>query len=128
MKHVIGTMLAGIALSTIAFAQAQPMTEKEERAKIAEISKLQKTAKASYLKQKSNRKLKKSYIDWTFTLGENYNFAKFVPSREKYPKALGYFREVLKADPKHEGAKKWSEMIVSIYKSMGKPVPNTDGA
>jgi hypothetical protein len=57
-------------------------------------------------------------------LGDNYNFAKYLESKEKYPPALKYYREVLKADPKHPEARKWVDIIESIYKKRGKNPPS----
>jgi hypothetical protein len=46
-----------------------------------------------------------------------------LPPNKKYKLALQYFREALKADPTNKLAKEQSQMIESIYKSMGKEVP-----
>lgn len=40
-----------------------------------------------------------------------------------YKFALGDFRRALRYDPKNEEAKAKMDQIVSIYQSMGKPVP-----
>jgi tetratricopeptide (TPR) repeat protein len=41
----------------------------------------------------------------------------------KYRDALRLYREVLKVDPSNHEAKSNSDLIVSIYKQFGKPVP-----
>jgi hypothetical protein len=43
--------------------------------------------------------------------------------REKYPKALGMFRDALEMDPDNALAAKSVTLIEDIYKSMGRPVP-----
>jgi len=43
--------------------------------------------------------------------------------REKYPKALGMFRDALEIDPGNALAAKSITLIEDIYKSMGRPVP-----
>ncbi len=42
----------------------------------------------------------------------------------KYRESLRVYREVLKVDPQNKEAKNNSEMIISIYKQLGKPIPN----
>lgn len=46
-----------------------------------------------------------------------------LPPREKYPKALGMFRDALKIDPDNALAKDSIKLIEDIYKGMGRPVP-----
>lgn len=43
--------------------------------------------------------------------------------RAKYPAALKDFRRALQLDPTNADAKQSADTIVSIYKSMGRPVP-----
>lgn len=43
--------------------------------------------------------------------------------KDKYPKALGMFRDALKIDPDNALAARSITLIEDIYKSMGRPVP-----
>ena len=48
-----------------------------------------------------------------------------LPPREKYPKALAMFRNALKIDPDNALAKDGVNLIEDVYRSMGRPVPQT---
>ncbi len=48
-----------------------------------------------------------------------------LPPKEKYPKALAMFRNALKIDPDNALAKDGVRLIEDVYKSMGRPVPQT---
>ena len=48
-----------------------------------------------------------------------------LPPREKYPKALEMFRNALKIDPDNALAKDGVNLIEDVYRSMGRPVPQT---
>ena len=45
--------------------------------------------------------------------------------KDKYPKALAMFRNALKIDPDNALSKNSIKLIEDIYKSMGRPVPET---
>jgi hypothetical protein len=45
--------------------------------------------------------------------------------KEKYPKALALYREVVKLDPTNDQAKNAVDMIESIYRQMGRPIPES---
>ncbi len=42
----------------------------------------------------------------------------------KYPTALKYYRAALKIDPNNKDAKDNADLIIGIYKDMGREVPN----
>jgi lipoprotein-anchoring transpeptidase ErfK/SrfK len=48
-----------------------------------------------------------------------------LPPREKYLKALTMFRNALKIDPDNALAKDGVNLIEDVYRSMGRPVPQT---
>ena len=51
-------------------------------------------------------------------------YAAVLPPKVKYRQALRLYREVLKIDPANREAKNNSELIISIYRSMHRPIPN----
>lgn len=109
--------LAAIALFvTASFAQTAAEVKSYEKSYLA--------AKKALAAKPKDKKRQKAFI----VAGDRFATASMnaasLPPRVKYRQALRVYREVLKVDPKNREAKNNSEMIVSIYKSMGRPVPN----
>ena len=81
-------------------------------------------AKKTLAAKPKDAKAKVAYV----AAGDRYATATMMSPdldrKAKYRDALKVYREVLKVDPKNHEAKNNSDMIVSIYKSMGRPVPN----
>jgi hypothetical protein len=110
------------------FAQYdKPVSPDAEKKNIAKLQKNHATVKAAFLKNKKDAKLKKRYVDSNVALGMQYTYAGTVDRKQKYRIALGFFNEALKYDPKNKDANETKGMIVSIYKSMGRPVPGESG-
>ena len=109
------------ALAVGAMAQGAPGQVSE--AKLKNLTADYKTTKAAFAKKPKDAKVKKKYLDATFALGMGTMYGEKLSPREKYAGALTYFREVLKVEPKHKGAKEQYDLIAGIYKQMGKPVP-----
>lgn len=93
--------------------------------RIAAAKKAQAQAKADFEKDKKNAQKRAAYIEATNKLADLYMNAPGLAPKDKYPHALKYYREVLKVDPKNKHAKESADLIVAIYKSLGKPVPKT---
>jgi hypothetical protein len=123
--RLLPLLLALIALPVLAAAQPAPPVKPDtkELAKLAKLDKAQAAAKAAYLKNKTNAKLRQAYIDTSMAAGKAYRITPAVGSRVKYPKSLRYFREVRKVDPKNKDAIMYIEEMESIYRSIGKPIP-----
>lgn len=79
--------------------------------------------KKAFEAAKGDPKAKAAFIESANKLADKNLMADELPPRVKYPTALKYYREVLKVDPKNENASKNAELIVGIYKQMGRPVP-----
>ena len=86
------------------------------------LQKTQAQARSAFAKHK-NAKTKAAYVDATNALAYATMTADGLTPKVKYPKALQLYREVLKVDPQNKVAKTNADMIVSIYKSMHRPVP-----
>ncbi len=122
MKWFLLSLLA--LLLVPAFGQYdKPVSPAEETKNLKLLITKQSTAKAAYLKHQADPKFKKQYVDTSVALGLQYTFANTVDRKVKYKKALTYFREAKKVDPKNPVANKWIDQIESIYKSMGRPIP-----
>ena len=102
---------------------AQSGTQQVSDAKLKQLEASYKSSKAAYDKKPKDTKLMKGYIDATFAVGMGRMYSVSLPPRAKYSTALEAFREVLKVDPKHKGARDNYDMIAKIYKQMGRPVP-----
>ncbi len=128
------TLILLVAFVSAAFAQtgaggkksvkeAQAATQQVSDAKLKLLESAYKSAKADFAKKPKDAKVKKAYVNATFAVGMGRMYSVSLPPRQKYTTALDAFREVLKTDPNHKEAKANHDMIVKIYKDMGRPVP-----
>ena len=90
---------------------------------LAKMEKGYTAAKKSYQHHKS-AKTREDYVIATVRFGTTSMVASVLPPRTKYKQALRLYREALKLDPNNHEAKSNSELIISIYRSMHRPVPN----
>lgn len=79
--------------------------------------------KAAFAKKPTDKKLKAAFVKATVVYGHESMTSPDLDARVKYRKALRLYREALKLDPKNPVAKQEHDLIVSIYKQMGRPVP-----
>lgn len=125
-KAFLFSLCAATLLATSIFAQGPMQLAKPSAADKARLTKLEKAfnaAKATLAKAPKDPKAKKDFV----TIGDAYanesmNSPVLTPHL-KYTQALHLFREVLKVDPSDKTAKSEADLIVSIYKQMGRPVP-----
>lgn len=90
-------------------------------ARIAELEAAHESAKMAFTEGGD----REAYLEAAMAHADYYMFVADLPPREKYPPALRIYREVLEVDPTHEKARESMEIIVDIYNSMGRPVPET---
>src|SRR5438105_4830921 len=89
-----------------------------------------KTAEAEYgaakkiYERKPNAARKKAFLGATDRFAMTSMMSPALDPKVKYRQALRLYREALKLDPSNHEAKHNSDLIVSIYKSMHRPVPN----
>lgn len=126
---VVATLcLSGLALSQRPNAPAMPgqISPQQQAAATATLKKLEKdyaTAKAAYAKKPKDKGAREHYITAGTKFGHESMVSPILSARVKYRQALRIYREVLKLDPKNPVAKPESDLIIRIYKSMGRPVP-----
>ncbi len=118
LPKVIGTLALVLSMCSLLLAQGSSLAE------IAKMTKDQKAAKTAYLKKTSNPTLKQKYVAATVKLGTATMMSEKLDRKVKYAKALKFYREALKLDPKNVEAKNNKDLIEDIYRSMHRPIPN----
>lgn len=112
-----------VALLALLAAFAAPSFG-QSPAELAGYEKAYQAAKKNLSAKPKDKKSKAAFI----VAGDRYATATMtapsLPPKVKYRAALRLYREVLKVDPTNHEAKNNSDMIVSIYKQMRRPVPN----
>jgi len=102
-------------------ANATPATKGKvpEIEKPAELIELEK----AYEKNSNDEATKKKLIQATYELGRKIEYDNNLPPFVKYPQALKLFRRTLELDANHKEALAEKEQIETIYRSMGKAIP-----
>lgn len=112
-------LLVAIVALAAALGVAQTASEK----KLQQLEKSYLSAKAALGKKPKDKKVKDQFVTAGVKYGHESMVSPDLPPRLKYRQTLRIYREVLKVDPKNPVAKKESDMIIAIYKQMGRPVP-----
>jgi hypothetical protein len=113
-----------VMLSVVGLGQmklAQPT--QADKARLASLEKSYKVAKADYVKKPKDAGVRKKFVMAATKFGHESMTSPVLPAKVKYRQALRIYREVLAIDPKNPVAKPESDLIVRIYKSMGREVP-----
>jgi tetratricopeptide (TPR) repeat protein len=122
---ILAIFLLCLASVSISFGQG-PMQAKpsaEDQARLIKLEKAYKAAKAKLAKAPHDAKAKADFANIGAAYGHESMVSPVLAPRVKYPQALHIYREVLKVDPNQKTAKDESNLIISIYKQMGRPVP-----
>ncbi len=128
VKQPLGgnTAIPGGTDSKMGDAKSDPHSPPPSDGKSVDLSALEKAqseADAAFQKAPADEKVKKAYVEATVKLATETMLSPDLAPREKYSKALKFYRLALKADPKNAEALENSKMIEDIYKQMGRPVP-----
>jgi len=130
--HPVLTILAACLLScSICIAQTPPagtpmgqaVPTTADKARLTKLEKEFTAAKMALAKNPKDKKSQKKFATIGALYGHESMTSPVLPPRVKYRQALHIYREVLKVDPTNPVAKQDSDMMIKIYKSMGRPVP-----
>jgi len=122
VKLVSVVLLAVVSVAAFAQSSGSKPVNKAELDRLETI--YTSTKKAYTVKGKASApKVKSAYTDAAYAFGFGSMTSEDLPPRLKYTQALRLYREVLSVDPAHKKAKSQKELIESIYKQMGKPIP-----
>lgn len=124
MQKCAAFTLAVALLAGMAGAQGKADPNAAEKKELTRLESAYKAAKAQSKKSPKDVKLKNAYSKATTDYGTAVMKAQSLTDRSaKYAKALRLFREALVANPDNAEAKANKDMIESIYRSLGKPIP-----
>ena len=127
LTTISSTLAAGL-LCAMSLAQmggyGAPKPTAADKAHIVKLEKEYDAAKAAFAKSPKNPKARQRFVDAGVQYGHESMVSPVLDRKIKYRQALRVYREVLKVDPKNPVAKQESDLIVSIYKSMHRPIPN----
>jgi tetratricopeptide (TPR) repeat protein len=122
---LVSLMLAVFGF-TAAHAQSNLAAPIPEDAKsLAKSEGEYKSAKTAY-HHHASPKAKQALVAATDRYAMTSMMGTALSTKARYRQALRLYREALKLDPKNHEAKSNSDLIISIYRSMHRPVP-TDG-
>lgn len=93
------------------------------KADLANYAKQYALAKSAFSRTPKSAAAKKAYVASTVRYATASMASDDLDRKVKYKQALKLYREALKVDPKNHEAKNNSDLIVSIYKSMHRPIP-----
>ena len=124
-RTILFSIASFAALSAMAGAQAPPAnaTQKAQLAKLATLEKNYLNSKKAFTKTPKDKKVREAYIKNAVIFGHESMISPALGTSVKYKQALRVYREVLKLEPKHPVARPEHDLIVNIYKQMGRPVP-----
>ena len=114
----IGLSIFWIGLTSVV---ANPILN--EKQKLIKLEKEYKLSKSLYLQKRNQVDFEKKYLAATLFLADTVMISTVLIPKIKYPEALRLYREVLTLQPKNKSARKNKDLIESIYRSMGRPIP-----
>lgn len=112
-----------LALCALSLAQGYRGQKPVDKEAFTRLTVAQKKADVAYKKSPRSPGVVRMYVDANNRHGLAAMSTTVLDRKVKYKIALTDFRKVLKVEPNNKIAKSNADLIVSIYKSMGRPVP-----
>ena len=116
-----------LSMASLVFGQTKPATTPSVEPPVPKalipLDKKYRSTKANFTAHPKDKKAKDAYVEATVRLGHETMISPDYPAKFKYKKTLQLYREALKLDPTNPVAKQESDLIIQIYKQMGRPVP-----
>ncbi len=103
------------------FQQSQPSAA--DKIRLTKLERAYKAAKAALAKSPHSPKAKRDFVSVGTAYGHESMVTGVLDRKVKYRQALHIYGEVLKIDPAEPTARKESDLIIGIYKQMGRPIP-----
>jgi tetratricopeptide (TPR) repeat protein len=128
LRTSIAALLALVTLGTASAQIGHQVATGEEaraaRAKLAQHEAAYNRAKRAFnADPRRSAARRRALVEATVQFGATTMMSPVLTPQVKYPRALRLFREALRLDPNHAKAREYHDLIVRIYRSMGRPVP-----
>lgn len=121
-KVTLGLLLCALTVPAMSQTSTEDLDKKELQVIAAKEKKLVEARKV-FFKNPKDKKGKANYISTTLDLAEFILVSPALGAKEKYPRSLKLYREILRTDASHKKALERVSLIESIYKQMGRKVP-----
>jgi hypothetical protein len=122
-KLLVVWLLFGVLGAFSAMSQMSLATPNADDARLLAKSEVDYTVAKKAYKKHASAKTKQACVVATVRYATTSMVAATLPPKTKYKQALRLYREALSLDPSNHEAKSNSELIISIYHQMHRPVP-----
>lgn len=122
-----GFVLAFVAFASLSQALGAGQGNKDGSTDPKVLQRLQKNweaASASFAKHPKDSKARKDYIVAGVRFGHESMVSPILSAHVKYRQALHVYKQVLKVDPNNPVAKPEADLMIRIYKQLGRPIPD----
>jgi len=119
----IFSLLACLCCVSTGFAQKDPNGSSDPKV-LKGMEREWTSAQAAFAMHPTDPKAKQRYVIAGVRYGHESMMSPILTPHVKYSQALHIYKQVLKVDPTNPVAKKEADLMIRIYKSMGRKVPD----